>query len=63
MFAPEDGYYDSNEWYALGKSYKDKFLKARRRINVGKKSSYLGGLLPYIYPAARLKELVLVTLT
>ena len=29
LFAPEDRYYDSNEWYALSKSDKDEVLKAR----------------------------------
>ena len=27
IFSPEDRYYDSNEWYAMSKNYKDKVLK------------------------------------
>ena len=42
-FSPEDRYYHSNEWYALSKSDKDNFLKVRKRRNVGKKASKLGG--------------------
>ena len=38
-FYPEDQYYDSNECYAIIKSYKDKVLKARSGRNVGKKST------------------------
>ena len=27
LFAPDERYYDSNEWYALNKSNKDKVFK------------------------------------
>ena len=40
---PEDCYYESNEWYALSKSDKDKVLKARSGINGWKKSYKSGG--------------------
>ena len=43
MFAPEDQYYDYNEWYGLSKSDKDKVLKASNGMNVGKKVSKSGG--------------------
>ena len=33
IISPEDRYCDSNEWYALSKNDKDKFLKARSNIN------------------------------
>ena len=38
-FSPEDRYYDSNEWYALDKIYKDKVLKTCSGRNVGNKAS------------------------
>ena len=42
VFAPEDRYFDSNEWYALSKSDKDKVIKARSTRNGGKKASNSG---------------------
>ena len=42
-FPPEDRYYDSNEWYALSKNEKVNFLKSRKNINGGKKSTKSGG--------------------
>ena len=33
LFPPEDHYYDSNEWYVLSKSDKDKVLKTCRGRN------------------------------
>ena len=38
-FAPRDQYYDSNEWYALSKSDKDKVLKACISRNGGNTAS------------------------
>ena len=43
IFDPEDHCYDSNEWYALINSYKDKFLKARSGRNLEKKYNKSGG--------------------
>ena len=37
-FAPEDQYYDSNNWYALSKSNNSKVLKSCSSINGGEKS-------------------------
>ena len=37
--SPEERYYDSNEWYALSKNYKEMVLKACSNINGGKKST------------------------
>ena len=42
-FAPEERYYDSNEWYALSKSEKEKVLKVCSNINGGKNSNKWGG--------------------
>ena len=42
-FSSEDRYYESHEWYTLSKSEKDKVLKAHSNINIGKKSTNLGG--------------------
>ena len=42
-FDPEELYYDSNEWYALNKSDKDKLLQALSDRNGGKKASKLVG--------------------
>ena len=42
-FTPEDQYYDSNEWYELIKSYKDKVLKALiKKIEVRRPQSQDG---------------------
>ena len=43
LFAPEDQYYDSNEWYALSKSDRYKVLKTRSGRNGGKEASKQGG--------------------
>ena len=42
-FSPKDHYYDSNAWYTLSKSDKDKAVKARSGINVLRKASKSGG--------------------
>ena len=39
MFSPEYIYYESNEWYALSKSDKNKVLNARSGRNEGKEVS------------------------
>ena len=41
-FAPEDHYYNSNEWYELSNSDKEKVLKACIRSTGGKKASKSG---------------------
>ena len=43
LFAPEDRYYESSEWYALSKDYEYNFLKMRSGRNEWKKASKLGG--------------------
>ena len=42
-FSPEDQYYNSNEWYALSKTDKDKVLRIDSGRNGGKKANKLGG--------------------
>ena len=42
-FAPPKGHYDSNKWYALDNSDKEKVLKERRGINVGNTYTKSGG--------------------
>ena len=42
-FSPEGSYYNSNEWYALSKKYKDKVLKACSNRIVGDNSTKSGG--------------------
>ena len=42
-FAPEERYYDSNNWYALSKSDKEKVIKAHSGKNGGEKASNSGG--------------------